>query len=92
MTYNVYQITLRNILYLCKFIGIINISHILESDGLLIQSTDIIYKCLEFTRMIVLIIFTYYIHKNTAFHQTIYLCNVWSVIIASRISEKRVIQ
>jgi len=89
---NVYKITLRNILYLCKLIGIINISHILESNGLLIQSTDIIYKFLEFTRMIVFIIYTYYIHKYGAFHQIIYLCNLWSVIIASRISEKRVIQ
>jgi len=84
---NVYKKTLRNILYLCKFIGIINMSYILETDGLLIQSTDIIYKCLEFTRMIMLIIFTYYLQINVMFIHKIYLFKIWFVIIASRLSE-----
>jgi len=89
---NVYKISLRNILYLCKFIGIINMSYVLDSDGLLIQSTDIIYKCLEFTRMIILLIFTFYIHRNNFFIHKIYLFKLRSVIIASRISETRVIE
>lgn len=91
MTY-AYKITLRNILYLCKFIGIINMSYILESDGLLIHSTNTIYKFLEFARMIMFIIFTYFIHINVIFIDKIYLFKFWSVIIASRISEARVIQ
>jgi len=88
----VYKTTLRTILYLCKFIGIINITYILNSDGLLIQSTDSIYKCLEIARMFMLIIFTYSIHTSTYFTQKIFLFKIWSVIIASRISETWVIR
>jgi len=89
---NVYNITLGNILYLCKFVGIINISYILEPSGLIIQSTETIYKCLEFTRMIMLIIFTYTIHTNFLFLEQLYLFRLWTIIIASRISETRLIQ
>jgi len=89
---NVYKITLKKILYLCKCIGILNMSYILEPDGLLVQSTDTLYKCLEFTRMILLIIFTYYIYSNTYFLQRIYLIKLWCVIISSRIAETRLIQ
>ncbi|KAF0715540.1 hypothetical protein FWK35_00025425 [Aphis craccivora] len=35
-----YEKTLRNIVYLCKFVGIINISYVLQSDGLLIENTE----------------------------------------------------
>jgi len=69
----VHKTTLRAILYLCKFVGIINITYILNSDGLLIQSTDSIYKCLEIVRMFTLIIFTYSIHMSTYFTQKIFL-------------------
>jgi len=91
MTY-VYKTTLRNILYLCKFIGIIKMPYILESDGLLIESTNRIYKCLEFTRIIILIIFTYFIHSNTHFIDQTQLFKIWTIIFASRISERRLIQ
>jgi len=89
---NVYKTTLRTILYLCKFVGIINISYTIGSDGLLIQSTDTLYKCLEFIRMIMLIIFTYYVHTNIHFTRKLYLLKLWSTIIASRISEIHVIK
>lgn len=89
---NVCNITLRNILYLCKFVGIINISYVLESSGIIVQRSETIYKCLEFTRMIMLIIFTYTIHMNYLFLEQIFLFRLWSVIIASRISETRLIQ
>jgi len=70
---NVYKIPLRNILYLCKLIGI-TYSHILESDRLSIQNTDIIlYKCLEFTIMIMLLISMYFLYTNTFFLHIIYL-------------------
>jgi hypothetical protein len=88
----VYINTLKVIIYLCKFIGIIDISYELKSDGLLIQSTDSIYKCLEISRMILLIIFTYSLYTNTDFIHVIYIFKLWSVIIASRISETRVIR
>jgi len=88
----VYKKTLNVILYLCKFIGIINISYILQPDGLLIQSTDLTYKCLEILRMIMLIIFTYTLYMNTDFIHLIHVFKLWSVIMASRISETRLIQ
>lgn len=88
----VYKTTLRTILYLCKFVGIINISYILESDGLLIHSTDSIYKCLEIARMLILIILTYSMHATAHFTQKIFLLKLWTVVIASRISETWVIQ
>jgi len=88
----VYKTTLKTILYLCKFVGIINLSYILELDGILIQSKDSIYKCLEIARMLILMIFTYSIHKRAYFTQKIFLLKLWAVIIASRISETWVIQ
>jgi hypothetical protein len=81
----VYKKTLNVILYLCKFIGIIN-------NGLLIQSTGLTYKFLEILRMIMLIIFTYTLYMNTDFIHLIHLFKLWSVIMASRISETRLIQ
>lgn len=89
---NVDKIILRNILYLCKCIGIINMSYTLESDGLLVQSTETIYKCLEFTRMIMLITFTYYVHTNAFLMHKIYLFKFWIVVITSRISETQLIR
>jgi len=88
----IYKKTLRTILYLCKFIGIINMSYVLQSDGLLIQSTDLTYKCLEILRMIMLIIFTHFLYTKTDFFHLIQIFKLWSVIIASRISETRLIE
>jgi len=89
---NIYKISLKNILNLCKIIGIINMSYILDSDGLIIQSTETIYKFLEISRMIMLIIFTYSLYKNDLYFEEMYLFKFWYVIIASRISEIPVIQ
>ncbi|KAF0715541.1 Gustatory receptor, partial [Aphis craccivora] len=52
----VYVKILRRILHLCKFIGIINTSNVLQSDSLLIKSTHSVYKYLEISRMIIKII------------------------------------
>jgi len=84
--------TLKVIFYLCKFTGIINLSYVLQSDGLLIQSTESVYKCLEISRMIMLIIYTYSLFINTSFIHTIQLLKLWTIIIASRISETRLIK
>jgi hypothetical protein len=89
---SVYKKTLRTILYLCKFIGIINISYVLQSDGLLIQSTELIYKCLDISRIILLIIFTHCLYKKIDFIHSIQLLKLWSVIIVSRISETQLIK
>lgn len=87
-----YEKTLRNILYLCKFVGIINMSYELQSDGLLIENTDSLYKCLEISRMIILIILSYTVYTKGDFFGTLHVLKLWSVIIASRISESRLIQ
>lgn len=70
---NAYKITLRTILYLYKFVGIINMSYVLESDGLLTYSINTIHKYLKFTRMIMFIIFTYFLNINVIFIERIYL-------------------
>lgn len=88
----VYENILKTILYLCKFIGIINITYILQSDGLLIKSTDSMYKLLEISRIIMLIILSYFFCKNTDFIHLIQVFKIWIVIIASRISELQLIQ
>jgi len=88
----VYKKNLNVILYLCKFIGIINMSYVLQYDGVLIQSTDIVYKCLEILRMIMLILFSYNLYRNTDFVHVLHVFKLWTVIIASRISETRLIQ
>jgi len=59
-----YEKTLRIIIYLCKFVDIISMSYVLQSDGLLIQNTDSLYKCLEISRMIILIILSYSIYTK----------------------------
>jgi len=87
-----YEKTLRTILYLCKFVGIINMSYVLQSDGLLIQNTDLLYKCLEISRMIMLIIFSYSIYTKAELFFILHVLKIWSIIIASRISESRLIQ
>lgn len=89
---DVYKTSLKNILYLCKFVGIIKMSYILESDGLLIQSTNTIYKCLEFTQIIILLIFSHSVSQTTFFIHKIFLFKLWSVIITSRLSETHLIQ
>jgi len=78
---------LRTILYLCKFVGIINITYILQSDRLSIKSTDLMYKLLEISRIIMLIIVSQFSCKNTDFIHIIQIFKAWIVIIASRISE-----
>jgi len=88
----VYVKILRTILYLCKLIGIININYILQPNGLLIKSTNSVYKCLEILRMIVLIIFSYYDCKRGNIFHVIQVFKVWTIIIASRISELQLIQ
>jgi hypothetical protein len=88
----VYVKILRTILYLCKLIGIININYILQPDGLLIKSTNLVYKCLEILRIIVLIIFSYYDYKHGDIIHVIQVFKVWTIIIASRISELQLIQ
>jgi hypothetical protein len=89
---NINTKTLKVILYLCKFTGIINMSYVLQSDGLLIQSTESVYKCLEISRMIMLIIFTYSLYLNINYIHVMHLFKLWTIIIASRISETRLIQ
>lgn len=90
---NVFIETLRPILILCKFLGIINTSYYLESDGLLIQSTNsTYYSFLEFIKTFVLIIFTYNVHKHLIFIEVLCLYKIWIVIITSRISENWIIK
>lgn len=68
-----YEKILRTILYLCKLIGIIDMSYVLQSDGLLIQSTDSVYRCLEISRMIILVVLSYFLFKNADFIHVIHV-------------------
>ncbi len=83
---------LRKILYLCKFIGIINIAYVLQSDGLLIKSTDSVYKCLEISRMIMFLILTNNLFTLTYIVHMPQIFKVWIIMFASRISELKLIK
>jgi len=90
---NVFIITLRPILILCKFLGIINTSYCLESNGLLTKNKNsTYYSIFEFTKIILLMIFTYYIHKGLIFNEALFVYKFWAVVIASRISETWIIK
>jgi len=95
MTTN-FCITLRPVLILIKFVGIINISYTMEeSTRLLVRSPNtIFYKFLELIRILSLLIFTH-TYLNSPF-QTIlrqfYLISFWKIIIAARISETWIIR
>ncbi|XP_026804660.1 uncharacterized protein LOC113548139 [Rhopalosiphum maidis] len=86
----VFKTTLGPILSLGKILGLINISHILESDGLLIKNINSqYYTFLEVSRMIVLIICTYIVHTNTFYYIIEFrLVKFWFVVITGRLSEK----
>lgn len=78
------------VLTLGKIFGLINIAYIHDTDGLLtlnIHSTYY-YSFLEFTRMFVLIIFTYLVFKEELYYIVHFrLVKFWIAIIAARLSE-----
>jgi len=88
---NNFYITIKPILFLIKFVGIINISYTMEEQTkLLVQDPNtVFYEVLEVIRMLILLILTYY--YLTSPYQTIlkqfYLLTFWKTIIAARISE-----
>lgn len=78
---------------LCKCLGIINISYNFGSNGLLVKSTNsTYYSFLEITKAVLLVIFTYNIHKKAIFHEYIIVYKFWVVIITSKISETWIIK
>ncbi|KAF0734115.1 Gustatory receptor, partial [Aphis craccivora] len=87
---SVFKITLEPILTLCKIIGLMNISYTLEPTGLLIWNMDSTsYSLLECTRMIVLLILTYFSYKDELYYVIYYrVVRFWIVIIAARLSER----
>jgi len=90
---NVFTISLRPILILCKIIGLINISYYFNSNGLLVKNTNsTYYSFIEFTRTVVLMIFTYIIHENLIFPEYMILYKYWVIIITSKISETWIIK
>jgi len=84
---------LRSILVLSKTFGIISITYTFES-GLLIKTSSImVYNCLEITRMIVLIWFTYIFHLNNTFLlRDLVLLNFWSSVVMARVNELCIIK
>jgi len=58
---------MKPILVFSKIIGLINISYTMSFDGLLTLNTNCYYSFLELTRMMVLVICTYNVHKNGFF-------------------------
>jgi len=90
---NAFTISLRPILILCKIIGLINISYYFNSNGLLVKNTDsTYYSFIEFTRTVVLMIFSYIIYENLIFSESMILYKCWVIIITSKISETWIIK
>lgn len=86
----VFKSTLVPVLALGKIFGLINISYILDPDGLLTLNlhSTYYYSFLEFTRMIVLLIFTYMVFIEELYYIIHYrLVKFWIAIIAARLSE-----
>lgn len=89
---SVFHTTFKPILFLLKCMGIIDISYITESTGLLVQNINSTFHVfLEIIRMIVLLISTYiYFYQHVPeFHiiQIINIAKFWSVILAGRLSK-----
>lgn len=86
---------LKPILILAKFLGLINFSYIINSDGLLVQDTySSYYKFLESTRIFLLLMFTYNYCtiKSHIIVNKINLFKFWITIVAARISERWIIK
>lgn len=86
---------LKPILILAKFLGLINFSYIIKSDGLLIKDTySSYYKFLECTRIILLLMFSYNYCtiKSHIIVNKINLFKFWVTIVAARISERWIIK
>lgn len=86
---------LKSILILAKFLGLINFSYIINSDGLLVQDTfSSYYKFFESTRIFLLLMFTYnYCNiKSYIIVNQINLFKFWVTIVAARISERWIIK
>ncbi|XP_025201821.1 uncharacterized protein LOC112599218 [Melanaphis sacchari] len=85
-----FKSNLKPILILCKVFGLINMSYIFESTGLLVKSSTNTthYAMLELIRMYTLIMFTYIVYIR-GFYYVVYfrLIKFWIVIITSRLSE-----
>jgi len=92
-----FHITLRPILILSKSIGLIDITYTVEPSGLLAHNKNSAFHAvLEITRMIVLLICTFlYFHQfDPEVHilQIINTIKFWIIIIAARLSTKRIIK
>ncbi|CAH1722100.1 unnamed protein product [Aphis gossypii] len=87
---SVFKTSLEPILTLGKIFGLINISYTLEPAGLLIWNihSTYYYSLLEYTRMIVLLLFTYLVYIDELYYIVHYrLVKFWITIIAARSSE-----
>jgi len=92
---SVFKTTLEPILTLGKIIGLINISYTLEPTGILIWNmhSTYYYSFLECTRMIVLLMWTYFCYKDELYYIIYYrLVKFWIVIIAARLSETWIVK
>ncbi|KAF0759983.1 Gustatory receptor [Aphis craccivora] len=83
--------TLRPILILSKYIGLIDISYTMGPTGLLVHNVKSLFHiCIEISRIIVLLMFTYmYIYKDDSTIRIIQIFTVlqfWINIIAARLS------
>jgi len=83
--------TLRPILILSKFIGLIDISYTLEPTGLLVRNINSAFAAiLEIVRMIVLLLLTYLywqqFYPENHVLQVIDTIKFWIIIIAARLS------
>lgn len=86
----VFKSTFVPILALGKIFGLINISYTFEPGGLLTLNihSAYYYSFLEFTRMIVLLIFTYLVYIEELYYVILFrLVKFWIAIIAARLSE-----
>ncbi|KAF0703014.1 Gustatory receptor, partial [Aphis craccivora] len=89
----VFQITQRPVIFLCKCLGIINISTTSGPDGLLTQNTNItFYSFLELTRIIAIFIITYNVQKHVLLPEKVEIYKCWVIIISAKISEKWIIK
>jgi len=87
---SVFKTTLEPILTLGKIFGLINISYTLDPAGLLMWNihSTYYYSLLEYTRMIILLFFTYLVYIDEFYYIVHYrLVKFWIAIIAARSSE-----
>jgi len=91
----IFKITLRPILIFKQFLGLINISYILDT-GLLLRNTrsTIIYPLLEVARtMSCVLVYLHHLYMGTLLGLLLMsLLKFWCVIIAARLSEKWIIK